>query len=56
MASYFREFAAVEFELNPGTQSKWGGREKISAINNALRHLIVGVNYFPKKAIKLRLV
>jgi hypothetical protein len=25
----------------------WGGREKISAINNALRHLIVGIQLFP---------
>jgi hypothetical protein len=29
-------------------------QEKISAINNALRHLIVGVELFPKKAINCR--
>jgi hypothetical protein len=29
-------------------------QEKISAINNALRHLIVGVELFPKKAINFR--
>jgi hypothetical protein len=29
--------------------------EKISAINNALRHVIVGVELFPKKAVNVRL-
>lgn len=29
--------------------------EKVSAINNALRHVIVGVELFPKKAFNLRL-
>ena len=31
-----------------------GEQEKISAMNNALRHLIVGVELFPKKAINFR--
>jgi hypothetical protein len=44
---------------NPNrTQTNLNGdveEEKISAINNALRHLIVGVELFPKKAVNLRL-
>lgn len=40
----------AQSNLNGGTEE-----EKISAINNALRHVIVGVELFPKKAVNLRL-
>ena len=40
----------AQSNLNGGSEE-----EKISAINNALRHVIVGVELFPKKAVNFRL-
>jgi hypothetical protein len=40
----------AQSNLNGGSEE-----EKISVINNALRHVIVGVELFPKKAVNIRL-
>jgi hypothetical protein len=52
LASYFREFTAMEYSNPERAASSIDGsttEEKVSFINNALRHVIFGVELFLKK-------
>jgi hypothetical protein len=58
LASYFREFTAMEYCFltlkEPSHQLIGTTEEKVSFINNALRHVILGGNY-SQKSFNLRL-